>query len=127
MKTQNFSSWVGNLKVPKEKLLTWLIAFVALSVKLSDSQMIMKTTMFEIPRNAEGQKRYMVKDCRKMAAGDIDCKCIYLGRECKQADTKRCQNCSCLNGSARIFYIKKRYGALCLSANNLFYAGKYFF
>ncbi|XP_028417711.1 uncharacterized protein LOC114542168 [Dendronephthya gigantea] len=122
MKTQNFSSCVGNSKISKEKLLAWLIAFFALSVKLSDSQIIMKTTMFEIARNAEDQKRYVLKDCRKMAAGDIDCKCRYLGHECQQADTTRCENCFCFNGTERIFYIKKRYGALCLSVNNLFNA-----
>jgi hypothetical protein len=62
-----------------------------------------------------------------MAGDDIDCKCAYLGRECQQADVENCRNCSCLDGSTRIFYVKKRYGAVCLSVNNIFNAGKFMF
>ena len=73
--------------------------------------------MFEIPSN--DQKLYMLKDCRKMDADSIDCKCTYLGKECQQSHLQKCSNCSCLKASTRIFYIKKRYGAVCFSLNNL--------
>ena len=106
----------------KAKLLVLYIStFVVLLTKSCDGQAV-NAAMFEIEQG--DQKSYMLKDCRKMAADDINCKCVNLGRECQQADVKNCTNCSCLNGSARIFYIKKRYGALCLSPNNLFNAGK---
>ena len=82
------------------------------------------TEMFEIPM--KDQKFYMLKDCRKMDSGNFDCRCVRLGSECVQGNTTSCNGCSCLDGSTRTFYIKKRYGAVCLSINNLFKAGKIF-
>ena len=81
--------------------------------------------MFEIKN--KNKKMYMLKDCRKLARNnwDMDCKCVNLGRECQQADVENCKNCVCLKSPARIFYIEKKYGALCLSQTSLFNAGKY--
>ena len=81
--------------------------------------------MFEI--KYKNKKMYMLKDCRKLARNnwDMDCKCVNLGRECQQADVENCKNCVCLKSPARIFYIEKKYGALCLSQTSLFNAGKY--
>ena len=120
MRNSSFSSWLGLLT--KQKLLWNTFIIIIFFINFCDGQAI-NSAMFEIEQG--DQKSYMLKDCRKMAADGIDCKCVNLGRECQQADVENCTNCSCLNGSARIFYIKKRYGALCLSPNNLFNAGRY--
>ena len=121
MRNQTTVSRLGIATKPKLLLLYTLI-FITLLSTSCDGQ-ASNTAMFEIKRG--DQKSYMLKDCRKMSANDIHCKCVHLDRECQQVDVENCTNCSCLNGSARIFYIKKRYGALCLSPNNLFNAGKY--
>ena len=119
---QNYNSVSCPGMTPKSKLLLLYIStFITLLTFSCDGQAI-TTAMFEIP--SKDQKLYTLKDCRKMAGDDIDCKCTYLGRECRQTDVENCRNCSCLDGSARIFYVKKRYGALCLGRNNLYNAGK---
>ena len=108
----------------KQKLLLNIFTIIIFFINFCDGQTSNTPAMFEI--KGEDQKSYMLKDCRKMAADDIDCKCVHLDRECQQVDVENCTNCSCLdNQSKRIFYIKKRYGALCLSPNSLFNAGKY--
>jgi hypothetical protein len=99
-----------------------MLTFITLLIHSCDGQAI-RTAMFEIP--SEDQKQYMLKDCRNMIVDSIDCKCENLGKECQQTDVQNCTNCSCLKASStKIFYIKKRYGAVCLSQNNLNNAGK---
>ena len=109
------------LTIKPKLFLLYISTFITLLTFFCDGQAI-TTVMFEIP--SKDQKLYTLKDCRKMAGNDIDCKCAYLGRECQQADVENCKKCSCLNGSARIFYVKKRYGAVCLGRNNVYNAGK---
>ena len=128
MKNQNCVSCLENFGITNQKLLRlYIFTLITLLTHSCDggvSGQVINTTMFEIP--SQDQKSYMLRDCRKMAGDDIDCKCAYLGRECKQADLENCRNCSCLDaGSTKIFYVKKRYGAVCLSRNNIFNAGKY--
>ena len=106
----------------KRKLLLNTFIIIIFFIYFCDGPAI-NAAMFEIEQG--DQKSYMLKDCRKMAADDMNCKCVNLGRECQQDDVENCTNCSCLDGSARIFYIKKRYSPLCLSPNNLFNAGRY--
>ena len=129
MKNQNSIYRLENFGINIQKLLRLyvftLIALLTHSCNGEASGQVINTTMFEIP--SKDQKSYMLRDCRKMAGDDIDCKCAYLGRECQQADVENCRNCSCLDGSTRIFYVKKRYGAVCLSQNNIFNAGKFMF
>lgn len=81
--------------------------------------------MFEIP--PDHQNRFILTDCKKTNAEDINCKCKSLGRDCRSNDTKYCKNCRCLSGQQRTFYIKKGNRALCLSTNNLLKAGKWIF
>ena len=124
MKNQTLVSRQGQATEAK-LLLLYVFKFITLLTKSCDGQTSNTAAMFEI--KGEDQKSYMLKDCRKMSADDIDCKCVHLDRECQQVDVENCTNCSCLdNQSKRIFYIKKRYGALCLSPNNLFNACKYY-
>ena len=118
MKNQKCAS---RLRLASIRKLLLLLTFITLSTHSCDGQ-DNTTAMYEIP--SKDHKLYMLKDCRKMAADSIDCKCKYLGKECQRSDVQNCKNCSCLTGSTRIFYIKKRYGALCLSENNLHNAGK---
>jgi hypothetical protein len=130
MKNQNSIYRLENFGITIQKLLRLyiftLIALLTHSCNGEASGQVINTTMFEIP--SKDQKSYMLRDCRKMAGDDIDCKCAYLGRECQQADVENCRNCSCLDaGSTKIFYVKKRYGAVCLSQNNIFNAGKFMF
>ena len=107
----------------KQKLLLNTFIIIIFFIHFCDGQQAINAAMFEIEQG--DQKSYMLKDCRKMAADDINCKCVNLDRECQQADVENCTNCSCLNSSARIFYIKKRYSPLCSSPNNLFNASRY--
>jgi hypothetical protein len=129
MKNQNCVSCLENYGTTNQKLLRlYIFTLITLLTHSCDggaSGQVINATMFEIP--SKDQKSYMLRDCRKMAGDDIDCKCAYLGRECQQADVENCRNCSCLDGSTKIFYVKKRYGAVCLSVNNVFNAGKFIF
>ena len=124
MKNQTLVSRQGQGTEAK-LLLLYVFKFITLLTKSCDGNHGITPAMFEIKE--DDHKLYMLKDCRKMAADDIDCKCVHLDRECQQVDVENCTNCSCFhNQSKRIFYIKKRYGALCLSPNNLFNACKYY-
>ena len=129
MKNQNCVSCLENFGTTNQKLLRlYIFTLITLLTHSCDggaSGQVINATMFEIPSNV--RKSYLLRDCRKMAGDDIDCKCAYLGRECQQADVENCRNCSCLDGSTKIFYVKKRYGAVCLSVNNVFNAGKFIF
>ena len=82
---------------------------------------ISDTNMFEIPANY--RTRFLLMYCQAPDA-DINCKCKHLGSECQEADMKKCKNCRCLNEKNRTFYIRKRYGAVCVSSNNVLKAGK---
>ena len=55
-------------------------------IHFCDGQAINAST-FEIEQG--DQKSYMLKDCRKMAADDINCKCVNLGRECLKPDVDK--------------------------------------
>ena len=113
-------SCLGLMK--KQKLLLNTFIIIILFIYFCDGQAI-NAAMFEIEQG--DQKSYRFKDCRKMAADDINCKCVDLGRECQKADVDNYTNCSYLNSPSKIFYIKKRYSALWLSPNNLFNASRY--
>ncbi|CAB4035389.1 Hypothetical predicted protein, partial [Paramuricea clavata] len=127
MKNQNSINCLEYFGTTNQKFLRlYIFTLITLLTHSCDGEasgQVINTTMFEIP--SKDQKSYILRDCRKMAGDDIDCKCAYLGRECTQTDVENCINCSCLDSSTnstRIFYVKKRYGAVCLSVNNIFNA-----
>ena len=104
-------------------LLLCMSAFITFLTPSNCDGEATNTAMFEIPK--EDQKLYMLKDCRKMAEDNIDCKCVHLGQDCHQAAANYVTNSSCLDGSTRIFYVKKRYGGVCVSETALQNAGTY--
>ena len=64
------------MKKQKHLLNTFII--IIFFIHFCDGQAV-NAAMFEIEQG--DQKSYMLKDCRKMAADDMNCKCVYLQAE----------------------------------------------